>query len=142
MNPFGIAWIQIETFSHATEDTEKVKSLLSKFFSFDISFNENKTYGHFGNEIIIINVELSKDKEIKIFISDFLKIIDKKYILETLEKRLDEDGILFIRMNKERIYNDDFTIDDNGDILISMKFVTYPKSREKVIENGKLLFGN
>ncbi len=142
MNPFGIAWIQIETFSHATEDIEKVKSLLSKFFSFDISFNENKTYGHFGNEIIIINVELSKDKEIKIFISDFLKIIDKKYILETLEKRLDEDGILFIRMNKERIYNDDFTIDDNGDILISMKFVTYPKSREKVIENGKLLFGN
>lgn len=142
MNPFGIAWIQIETFSHATEDTEKVKSLLSKFFSFDISFNENKTYGHFGNEIIIINVELSKNKEIKDFVSNFLTIVDKGYILETLEKRLDEDGILFIRMNKERIYNDDFTIDDNGDILISMKFVTYPKSREKVIENGKLLFGN
>lgn len=142
MNPFGIAWIQIETFSHATEDIEKVKSLLSKFFSFDITFNENKTYGHFGNEIIIINVELSRDKEIKIFVSDFLEIIDKPYILETFERRLDEDGVLFIRMNKERVYNDDFTIDDNGDILISMKFVTYPKSREKVIENGKLLFGN
>ena len=142
MNPFGIAWIQIETFSHATEDIEKVKSLLSKFFSFDITFNENKTYGHFGNEIIIINVELSRDKEIKIFVSNFLKIIDKSHILETLERRLDEDGILFVRMGKERVYNDDFTIDDNGDILISMKFVTYPKSREKVIENGKLLFGN
>ncbi len=142
MNPFGIAWIQIETFSHATEDTEKVKSLLSKFFSFDISFNENKTYGHFGNEITIINVELSKNKEIKDFVSNFLTIVDKGYILETLEKRLDEDGILFIRMSKERVFNDDFTIDDNGDILISMKFVTYPKSREKVIENGKLLFGN
>lgn len=142
MNPFGIAWIQIETFSHATEDIEKVKSLLSKFFSFDITFNENKTYGHFGNEIIIITVELSRDKEIKIFVSDFIKIVDKKYILETLEKRLDEDGILFMRMSKERVYNDDFTIDDNGDILISMKFVTYPKSMEKVIENGKLLFGN
>lgn len=142
MNPFGIAWIQIETFSHATEDIEKVKSLLSKFFSFDISFNENKTYGHFGNEIIIINVELSKNKEIKDFVSNFLTIVDKGYILETLEKRLDEDGILFVRMSKERVFNDDFTIDDNGDILISMKFVTYPKSREKVIENGKLLFGN
>ena len=142
MNPFDIAWIQIETFSHATEDVEKVKSLLSKFFSFDITFKENKTYGHFGNEIIIINVELSRDKEIKIFVSDFLKNVDKSHILETLEKRLDEDGILFIRMNKERVFNDDFTIDDNGDILISMKFVTYPKSREKVIENGKLLFGN
>lgn len=142
MNPFGIAWIQIETFSHATEDIEKVKSVLSKFFSFDISFNENKTYGHFGNEITIINVELSKNKEIKDFVSNFLTIVDKSYILETLEKRLDEDGILFIRMGKERVFNDDFTIDDNGDILISMKFVTYPKSREKVIENGKLLFGN
>jgi hypothetical protein len=142
LNPFGIAWIQIETFSHATEDIEKVKSLLSKFFSFDITFNENKTYGHFGNEIIIINVELSRDKEIKAFISDFLKIVDKNYVLESLERRLDEDGIMFIRMNKERVYNDDFTIDDNGDILLSMKFVTYPKSREKVIENGKLLFGN
>ena len=142
MNPFGIAWIQIETFSHATEDIEKVKSLLSKFFSFDITFNENRTDGHFGNEIIIITVELSRDKEIKVFVSDFLKIVDKNYILETLEKRLDEDGILFMRMNKERVYNDDFTIEDNGDILISMKFVTYPKSMEKVIENGKLLFGN
>ncbi|MEN6379784.1 MAG: RNA-binding domain-containing protein [Methanofastidiosum sp.] len=142
MNPFGIAWIQIETFSHATEDIEKVKSLLSKFFSFDITFNENKTYGHFGNEITIINVELSKNKEIKDFISNFLTIVDKNYILETLEKRLDEDGVLFVRMGKERVFNDDFTIDDNGDILLSMKFVTYPKSREKVIKNGKLLFSN
>ena len=142
MNPFGIAWIQIETFSHATEDIEKVKSLLSKFFSFDITFNENRTDGHFGNEIIIITVELSRDTEIKVFVSDFLKIVDKNYILETLEKRLDDEGILFMRMNKERVYNDDFTIEDNGDILISMKFVTYPKSMEKGIENGKLLFGN
>ncbi|NYT03133.1 MAG: hypothetical protein GKC00_00315 [Candidatus Methanofastidiosa archaeon] len=142
MNPFGIAWIQIETFSHATEDIEKVKSLLSKFFSFEVTFNINKTYGHFGNEINIVTVELSRNKEIKDFISNFLSIIDKTYILETLERRLDEDGILFVRMNKERVYNDDFTIDDNGDILISMKFVTYPKSREKVIENGKLLFSN
>ena len=45
-------------------------------------------------------------------------------------------------MNKERVYEDDFTIDDNGDILLSMKFVTYPKSRERVIENGKFLFRN
>lgn len=142
MNQFGIAWIQIETFSHATEDIEKVKSLLSKFFSFEVTFNVNKTYGHFGNEINIVTVELSRNKEIKDFISNFLIIIDKAHILETLEKRLDEDGILFVRMNKERVYNDDFTIDDNGDILISMKFVTYPKSREKVIENGKLLFSN
>jgi RNA binding exosome subunit len=142
LNPFSIAWIQIETFSHATEDIEKVKSLLSKFFSFEVTFNINKTYGHFGNEINIVTVELSRNKEIKDFISNFLGIVDKNYILETLERRLDEDGILFVRMNKERLYNDDFTIDDNGDILISMKFVTYPKSREKVIENGKLLFSN
>lgn len=142
MNQFNIAWIYIETFSHATEDLEKVKSLLSKFFSFDISFDEKKTYGHFGNEIKIISVELTRDKDIKRFISDFLNIMDKQYILDTIERRIDEDGILFVRMDKERIYNDDFTIDDSGDVIVSMKFVTYPKSREKVIENGKLLFSN
>ncbi|KYC45602.1 MAG: hypothetical protein AMQ74_01895 [Candidatus Methanofastidiosum methylothiophilum] len=142
MNPFDIAWIQIETFSHATEDIEKVKSLLSKFFSFDISFKENKTHGHFGNEITIIKVELENNKTIKNFINKFLELADKRYLLDTLERRVDEDGVLFVRMSKERVYNDDFTIDDCGDILISMKFVTYPKSREKVIENGKLLFGN
>lgn len=142
MNPFDIAWIQIETFSHATEDVEKVKSLLSKFFSFEVSFNEYKTYGHFGNEITIIKIELSKNRDINNFITKFLEIIDKSYLFDTFEKRLDEDGVMYVRMNKERVYNDDFTIDDNGDIIISMKFVTYPKSREKVIENGKLLFSN
>lgn len=142
MNQFNIAWIYIETFSHATEDLEKVKSLLSKFFSFDISFDEKKTYGHFGNEIKIISVELTRDKDIKRFISGFLNIMDKQYILGTIERRIDEDGILFVRMDKERIYNDDFTIDDSGDLIVSMKFVTYPKSRKKVIENGKLLFSN
>ncbi len=142
MNPFGIAWIHLETFSHATEDIEKVKTLLSKFFSFEISFIEKQTRGHFGNEITIISVKFSKNKDIKRFISGFLDIVDKNYIFKTLERRLDEDGILFIRMNKERVYNDDFTIDDNGDILLSMKFVTYPKNREKVIENAKLLFSN
>lgn len=142
MNTFGIAWIHLETFSHATEDIGKVKTLLSKFFPFEVSFVENRTYGHFGNEITIISVELSKNKDINRFMSSFLDIVDKTHIFNTLERRLDEDGILFIRMDKERIYNDDFTIDDNGDILISMKFVTYPKNREKVIENAKLLFSN
>ncbi|HNZ60683.1 MAG: hypothetical protein BWX56_00357 [Euryarchaeota archaeon ADurb.Bin023] len=142
MNPFGIAWIQLETFSHATEDIEKVKFLLSKFFSYDITFIQNKTYGHFGNEIIMVKVELTKNREIKDFISNFLSIVNKDYLLETIEKRIDEDGVLFIRMSKERVYNDDFIIDDNGDILLSMKFVTYPKNRERVIENGKLLFHN
>ena len=142
MNPFGIAWIQLETFSHATEDIEKVKVLLSKFFSYDITFIQNKTYGHFGNEIIMVKVELTKNREIKDFISNFLSIVNKDYLLETIEKRIDEDGVLFIRMSKERVYNDDFIIDDNGDILLSMKFVTYPKNRERGIENGKLLFHN
>ena len=74
MNPFGIAWVQLETFSHATEDIEKVKFLLSKFFSFDIIFMENKTYGHFGNEIIMVKVELTKIRRLNILYLIFYQL--------------------------------------------------------------------
>ena len=116
MNPLGIAWIYLETFSHATEDKEKVKSILSKILSFDISFSEKKTYGHFGNEINIIFVELTRNKDIKEFISYFIDKIDKKLVYESVEKRLDEEGIVYIRLSKEKLYYDKFEIDDEGDI--------------------------
>ena len=40
---------------------------------------ENKTYGHFGNEIIMVKVELTKNKEINILYLIFINCKQRLY---------------------------------------------------------------
>lgn len=132
-----IARIEIESFCHATEDEKKVLEALKNLT--DAKFEKNNVAGHYGNPIKIYKVKITRKKDINDFLTLFNKI--DKNILEPIEERIDEKGRFYLRLDKQSLYSGKFVIDNEGDVHIIIKIVSYPLRREKVIENAKKILG-
>jgi len=132
-----IARIEIESFCHATEDEKKVLEALKNLT--DAKFEKNNVVGHYGNPIKIYKVKITRKKDINDFLTLFNKI--DKNILEPIEERIDEKGRFYLRLDKQSLYFGNFVIDNEGDVHIIIKIVSYPLRREKVIENAKKILG-
>jgi len=132
-----IARIEIESFCHATEDEKKVLGALKNLT--DAKFEKNNVVGHYGNPIKIYKVKITRKKDINDFLTLFNKI--DKNILEPIEERIDEKGRFYLRLDKQSLYFGNFVIDNEGDVHIIIKIVSYPLRREKVIENAKKILG-
>ncbi|RLF93852.1 exosome protein [Thermococci archaeon] len=132
-----IARIEIESFCHATEDEKKVLEALKNLT--DAKFEKNNVVGHYGNPIKIYKVKITRKKDINDFLTLFNKI--DKNILEPIEERIDEKGRFYLRLDKQSLYSGKFVIDNEGDVHIIIKIVSYPLRREKVIENAKKILG-
>ena len=132
-----IARSEIESFCHATEDEKKVLGALKNLT--DAKFEKNNVVGHYGNPIKIYKVKITRKKDINDFLTLFNKI--DKNILEPIEERIDEKGRFYLRLDKQSLYFGNFVIDNEGDVHIIIKIVSYPLRREKVIENAKKILG-
>jgi len=132
-----IARIEIESFCHATEDEKKVLEALKNLT--DAKFEKNNVVGHYGNPIKTYKVRITRNKDINDFLTLFNKI--DKNILEPIEERIDEKGRFYLRLDKQSLYSGKFVIDNEGDVHIIIKIVSYPLRREKVIENAKKILG-
>lgn len=133
-----IEWIEVESFSHATEDDEKVLDALGHLPN--LEFEEKNLEGHYGNPIRLYRTHTEDDEDIENFLS-FLKRIDRSS-LESIEERIDEKGRFHLRINKQRLYTGEYVVDSEGDVHITIKIVTYPLKRKKVIKNVKEILGD
>ena len=129
--------IEIESFCQATEDEKKILEALKNLT--EKEFQKKTVHGHYGNPIKIYRTEITKTREI----NDFLKIFDKidTGSLRDIERRIDEKGKLYLRLNKQSLYRGNFVLDDSGDVHIVIKMVSYPLKKEKVIEDAKKILG-
>ncbi|HOP09451.1 MAG TPA: RNA-binding domain-containing protein [Candidatus Methanofastidiosa archaeon] len=134
--------IEIETFSHATESLEKVLGTISKMGVPRESIQIEHTNGHYGNEILILRVDIKDEDDIKAFFGSTLFLSIRSEIFDTLPERVDDRGFLYFRMDKQDLFNDVYRLHDRGDIRIFVKILAFPSNRKKVIENAKQLFGD
>jgi RNA binding exosome subunit len=63
----------------------------------------------------------------------------KEVLLNTLEDRVDEEGVLHIRIDKQKAYLGEVELADRDAIVFKAKIVTYPSKREKVLEAAREL---
>ncbi|MGQ9722011.1 MAG: RNA-binding domain-containing protein [Candidatus Jordarchaeum sp.] len=141
MSSARVIWVDLETFAHATEDTEKVfKSLLFLLpDGLEKLVKKEKVLGHYRNEIIILKIKITNKKNIE----DFLSLLsgkmdekDKELLFELLDKRLDDSGTLYIRFDKQKAFLGELKLSDGEDVIrIRIKFSAYPLSRELVQES-------
>ncbi len=121
--------LEIETFCYPTEELEKVKK------AFEITGFEPSISS--ANRTRVLKTEEKKHGQI----TDFLKKLkselpenDVKEICETIERRTDEQGNFFFRLDKQAASEEEYKLSNGSDIQVRMKISSFPSSREKVIE--------
>ncbi|MCS7121347.1 MAG: exosome subunit [Archaeoglobaceae archaeon] len=137
-----IEWIKVSAVVHSTEDREKVGETIANLFPFEFKIEVSKAKGHYGNLLEYLEVEIKKEREIRDFWNNLMKLLSdqKSFLIETLEERIDAQNVLHIRIDKQKAYFKKICLIEKGDsISVKVKAVTYPARREKVVEFFKKL---
>ncbi len=134
--------ILVSAMVHSTEDREKVAMAIATLFPFEFEISSTKAKGHFGNPIEYLEVEITGKREIKEFWNSLMSVLgdQRSVLLNTIENRVDDQGFLYVRVDKQKAYLGEVELTEGGDsIVVRAKLVTYPARREKIVEFAKVV---
>ena len=133
MDPMDIASLSFRTFAHATEDEERVEQAL-KFASGAEEITKSKSEGYHGNPIVVMEAKISRSREIKAFFAS-LPIDDVQHLLDTLERRVDEESMFFLRLDKQAAFEGRIAMAEDDDVIsVRGKIKSYPQKRENALK--------
>jgi RNA binding exosome subunit len=128
-----IANLAFRTFAHATEDPDRVEKAL-KFVSGAEEVKRSNSTGYHGNPIVVMEARVTEGKNIKSLFRSLDKD-DLSKLLETLDRRLDEESFFFLRLDKQEAYQGRFKMTEGEDVIaVRGKVKSYPQTRENALE--------
>jgi len=110
--------LHARTFSHATEDLEKVKLAFANVVG-PLEMTVSVTEGHHGNLITIVEGETKEVRDISAFF-ERISDDDLNEILRSVDARTDEGCNLFLRLDKQEAYEGRVKMTD-GDDAVSVR---------------------
>ena len=132
-----IASAKLSALAHATEDARKVVAALDQVCSqekFHPKTVKRAMKGHFGNPITRIDLDVSK-RSANAFFQEFwarLLTVDRDAILAELDARLDEEGRLHVRVDKQECFRGLLRIGDQDSIKIEVSFKGWNGSFDEI----------
>jgi RNA binding exosome subunit len=126
--------MHFRVFCHATEDEAKVIQAL-KFASGADEITREVTEGYHGNPIIILEVFTKERRRSRDF---FIKLdtIEIQELIDSLQKRMDDDCNLYLRLDKQEAYLGNLKMTTSDDaIAVRAKVESYPKKLETAMKS-------
>jgi RNA binding exosome subunit len=75
------------------------------------------------------------------FFKDKISDLDKEYLYDVIDERIDEENNVYLRFNKQDAFNNQIVLDDKDNtIKVVIKFVIY-KHEPNLIKNALLEYG-
>jgi len=117
--------VSIKAFAHATEDINKVRNALKNILPDEIknainNLNVTTVKGHYGNEINILDLTLSKNDSYSLLKNILCKLeeTERNILLASLSSRLDvKHSHLYIRLSKQDAYLGKLKLLDGSDVI-------------------------
>lgn len=129
-------WIRLRVFVYATENRDKVMVAVENT-GLKGEIMSSKAEGAYGDRIEIIELICRKKRDIE----EFLRKLGKENmarIVEGLGERMDDEGVIHFRLDKQEAYAGRMKISGGGDVIaVEMKVEAYPFSRGRAIENAR-----
>jgi RNA binding exosome subunit len=123
-DPLELGGATISVVIHATEDKDKVISKIVKVLSLNSArFQEFNTRGHWGNQIILLNLSLGQILAGKILKTIYTSLGNNKKtaFLSSLEQSIDEKNNLHVRIDKQSICREEISLSDQDSIKIKFR---------------------
>src|SRR6476659_9755433 len=123
-DPIELGGATIRVVIHATEDKDKVISKIVKVLSLNSArFQEFNTRGHWGNQIVLLNLSLGQTLAGKILKTIYTSLGNNKKtaFLSSLEQSIDEKYNLYVRIDKQSICREEISLSDQDSIKIKFR---------------------
>ena len=132
-------WVKVKAVCYATEDEDLIHDVMMELTGVedDESFDVDISEGLHGNPITVIDANLSHNKEYERLFRNIgegpLKIV-----LDEIEQRVDDDCILYMRLDKQKAVQGVYEISHSGDVIsVTAKIVAHPAKKEIAVKNAK-----
>ena len=132
-------WVKVKAVCYATEDEELIHEVMMDLTGAedDDAFDVDISEGLHGNPITVIDANLSHNKEYERL---FRNIGEGplRTVLDELEQRVDDDCILYLRLDKQKAVQGTYEISHSGDVIsITAKIVAHPARKDIAVKNAK-----
>lgn len=118
---------------YGTEDEEKVIEALRNVIPGAIPERESAE-GYHGNPITVLRGRLDRRRALREFMEKFTEVFRGR--MDELEDRFDENGNLFLRLDKQKAFEGVWEPVRHGDAIhLKIKVEAYPAKREVAVEN-------
>jgi RNA binding exosome subunit len=115
--------------------TDKLKELLPVDFEKEkLEIKRRVAQGFESKKIITLEIFFEKERHTKLFLENLnekLSKEQKELLINQAESRLDEELDFFIRLDKQKLLNNEYWVTDSGDCFhIKMAIAAFPKKRD------------
>jgi len=137
---------EVSVFAHATEDEEKVKQAVQRIARYEHAWEARRLSGHYDDPIILLTSRTGKRREAVDLLANIvgrLSSLDREALLSELPNRVDAQGSLYVRLDKQKAYHGRVVLNDNDPIRIKLRFQLPHKAdpvlvvREAIISMGE-----
>ncbi len=142
-NKIFVGKVEARAFSRATEIVERVESAVLNIFPNElldrVKITRTMTEGHLQVPVVIITATLEGKKHCESLVTNILSNLsdsDKKYMLKSLNRRIDDECIFFLRIDKQAAYLDEIQLARNTDVIsVQIHIRSYPRSTKLEAED-------
>jgi RNA binding exosome subunit len=127
--------VELSTIGHATDDPEKIQNALIRLLPDSLKgrqiFTRRYLQGHYNNPIVVFEAHLTNPSAVEEFKTFFLKQItetDRSLIVRQLDRHTDDDGNLYIRIDKQKMLQGLTRLGQEDPIRVRMKFTKFTGS--------------
>jgi len=136
--------VLLSVFVKGGEDESKIAEKLKTFIPVDfekekIAIKKTTAQGFNESKIIILELEIKKEKHTNIFVKKIQEILSadqKELLARQADSRLDEEFYFFIRFDKDKLLNEyKYWVTDEGNCFhVKMNIACFPRKREEAIK--------
>lgn len=131
MASLPIAWIEARTYCHATEDEGRVAQALA-FALPEGDESREILEGHFGNALVRLTRRVKDRKAVRPAWERWASSDLGRAISDDVEARVDDEGVLHFRLDKQAAYQGRLALAGDSDALdVRLKLLAYPAKPER-----------
>lgn len=136
--------ISVEAFMYPTEDLKKVRKALDLILPEKAKLGKRELESYYGPAITKLTYRTDKAAEIKKVLERITSALtreERKAVVESLDDRMDDNGCLFLRFDKQKAYSGELALAYKGDTIKAViKVAAFPATLQNIRYMAKILF--
>jgi len=131
--------IEMRVFSKEEDNEEDIVKKIKELFPIDfekekIILKRKTNYGFEDKKIVVFTITISKQRHTKVVLKNLFENLSneqKEMLLKQLDNRLDESLHFYLRLNKDKLIKNEYSLIDTGNCFhFRMAIAAYPHDRD------------
>ncbi len=133
-------YIDLQAFSYATEDEERVTASMRKLLPDDVPVERVENTGYAGDPITVLSARVERAQELRTVLGNLQSMDESEWetVVAQIANRITDNCEFYLYLDKQRAFHGTVTL-GNG-LSVRGKVEAYPATKEGAVKNVREAF--